>query len=149
MTAAMPQAGPVAVDDLARPGAGCSTCSIRHVCSVYLATAPTWWKEYPVGVEHLPNDVWGTALEVIGEEEVDLILWDDAGRRVRIDGLTARHGISSSLQGKHVWFFGLEATGATRGFNGKRFHPRTFHELARDRMERRAWAVEAFGDSIT
>jgi hypothetical protein len=147
MTASMPKAGSVAVDDLARPGIGCVTCSIRHVCSAYRATAPIWWKHYPTGVDRLPNDVWGTALEVTGEGDVDVILRDDAGRRIRVDGVAARHQISSSLVERQIWLFGLEATGATRGFDGSRFHPRAFHELPRDRMERRAWALHVFETS--
>jgi hypothetical protein len=83
-------------------------------------------------------------VEVVGESRVDVVLRDDAGRRVRIDGLDPRHGITSTLVGNRIWFFGLEATGATRGFDGTRFHPRSFHELPRDRLERRAWALHVF-----
>ena len=83
-------------------------------------------------------------MEVLGTGRVDVVLRDDAGRRVRIDGLDPRHGITSSQIGKRMWLFGLEATGATRGFDGARFHPRSFHELPRDRMERRAWALQVF-----
>jgi hypothetical protein len=89
------------------------------------------------------------SLDVIGEGRVDVVLRDAAGRRVRIDGLDPRHGLTSVLVGKSVWFFGLEATGATRGFDGGRFHPRAFHELPRDRMERRAWALHVFGEEET
>jgi len=66
---------------------------------------------------------------------------------VRIDGLGDRHGIMPWFAGKHLWFFGLEATGATRGFDGARFHPRSFHELPRDRMERQAWPLQVFFDT--
>jgi len=86
-------------------------------------------------------------LDVVGDGRVDVILRDEAGRRVRVDGVDARHGVSSALVGKSIWFFGLEATGATRGFDGGRFHPRSLHELPRDRMERRAWALHVFGES--
>jgi len=77
---------------------------------------------------------------------VDVVLRDAAGRRVRIDGLDERHRITADLVQKRLWFFGLEATGATRGFDGARFHPRSFHELPRDHMERRAWVVQVFRD---
>lgn len=145
----MPPAGPSTAGELAVPGKGCWGCQVRHVCPAYLAAAPQWWQQYPDGVDRLSNDVWGTVLDVIGEGRVDVVLRDAAGRRVRIDGLDPRHGLTSVLVGKRVWFFGLEATGATRGFDGGRFHPRAFHELPRDRMERRAWALHVFGESAT
>lgn len=144
---AMPPAGPATADELAAPGKGCWGCAVRHVCPAYRATAPKWWRQYPEGVGRLSNDTWGTALEVIGDGRVDIVLRDEAGRRVRVDGVDIRHGVSSALVGKRIWFFGLEATGATRGFDGGRFHPRSFHELPRDRMERRAWMLHVFGEA--
>lgn len=146
---AMPQVGPSSAIDLAVPGKGCWGCQVRHVCPTYRDTAPEWWRRYPEGVDRLPNDAWGTVLEVIGDGRVDVVLRDDAGRRIRVDGVDARHGVSSALLGCRIWFFGLEATGATRGFDGGRFHPRSFHELPRDRMERRAWALHVFSGSET
>lgn len=142
----MPPAGPSTAGELAVPGKDCRGCQVRHVCPAYLAAAPNWWQKYPDGVDMLSNDVWGTVLEVIGEGRVDVVLRDVAGRRVRVDRVDARHGISSALVNKSVWFFGLEATGATRGFDGGRFHPRAFHELPRDRMDRRAWVLHVFGE---
>lgn len=144
ITGSMPPAGLASAEELAHPGSSCLACSVRHVCPAYRANAPAWWKQYPSGIDRLSNDVWGTVLEVLGEGRVDLVLRDDAERRVRIDGLGDRHGITSSFAGKRIWLFGLEATGATRGFDGARFHPRSFHELQRDRMERRAWALQVF-----
>ena len=144
ITGPMPAAGHAATSGLARPGAACWGCAVRHVCPAYRATAPGWWKAYPVGTERLSNDVWGTVLEVLGSGRVDVVLRDDAGRRVRVNGIGERHGISSSSVGSRLWFFGLEATGASRGFDGVRFHPRSFHELPRDRSERRAWALNIF-----
>ncbi len=91
-------------------------------------------------------DTWGTVLEVIEGARVDVVLRDEAGRRIRVDGLDARHGVSAALVGKRIWFFGLEANGATRGFDGGRFHPRSFHELPRDKLERRAWALHVYGE---
>jgi hypothetical protein len=73
-----------------------------------------------------------------------VMLMDDAGRRVRIDGLDRRHGLTDSVISQRVSFFELEASGPARDFNGRRFHPRSFHELARDRRERRAWSAQLF-----
>lgn len=144
ITGSMPPAGRASARELTSPGPSCCGCPIRHVCPAYRTNAPGWWKRYPSNVDRLSNDVWGAALEVLGEGRMDLVLRDDAGRRVRIDGLEDRHGIAPPIVGKRFCFFGLEATGATRGFDGTRFHPRSFHELPRDRLERRAWAVQVF-----
>lgn len=145
--AVMPPPGQSVAGELAAPGKGCWGCPVRHVCPAYRRTAPEWWRRYPEGVDRLSYDVWGTALEVIGDGRVDVVLRDEAGRRVRVDGVDARHGVSSESIGKRMWFFGLEATGATRGFDGGRFHPRSFHELPRDRLEKRAWSLQVFGEN--
>lgn len=144
---AMPPAGLVEAKVVASPGASCYRCAIRHVCPTYREVAPTWWKQYPPDVDRLSNDIGGVVTEVTGTDTVSIVLRDDAGRRVRIDGVDGRHGISSALFGRRMWFFGLEATGSTRGFDGARFHPRSFHELPRDRLERRAWTLEVFLDT--
>lgn len=144
---AMPAAGNAAAIELATPGSSCFSCPIRHNCPAYHAIAPIWWKQYPADITRLSNDVWGTVVDVIGESPCDIKLHDVAGRHVRIDGVDTRHGITSSALGEKLWFFGLEATGPTRGFNGANFHPRVFHELPRDGLERRAWAAQVFLDS--
>lgn len=144
IVASMPPPGSAPARDLTVPGSSCFGCSVRHICPEYRAHAPGWWKQYPRNIDRLPNDVWGTTIEVRVTGRVDLILRDDAGRRVRIDGLAERHGLGPSVLGRRIWFFGLEATGATRGFDGARFHPRYFHELPRDGMERRAWGLQVF-----
>jgi hypothetical protein len=128
----MPSAGHSSASDLAVPERGCRG----------------WWRQYPEHVERLSSDTWGTVLDVVGDGRVYVILRDEAGRRVRVDGVDARHGVSSALVGRSTWFFGLEATGPTRSFDGGRVHPRSFHELPRDRMERRAWALHVFGESV-
>lgn len=140
----MPPAGRAPPEGLARPGRACWGCSVRHVCPAYRARAAGWWKKYPPELERLSNDVWGTVVEVLGSGAVDILLRDDAGRRVRIDAVDERHGVSTSAVGSRVWFFGLEASGISRGFDGSRFHPRSFHELPRDRLDRRAWTLQVF-----
>jgi hypothetical protein len=143
----VPLAGTAAAKRMATPGAGCFGCSIRHVCSAYREAAPQWWRSFPSDVARLPNDTWGTLVQVIANprtSSADLVLIDGAGRRVRVDAVDARHDVASSPVRSRVWLFGLEATGPTRGFDGKRFHPRVFHELPRDAHERRAWGVRCF-----
>lgn len=145
----MPPPGRSSAVELASSGQACLGCQVRHVCPVYRTNAPTWWKQYPSEIERLPSDVWGVASEIRGDTRIDLVLRDDAARRVRIDGLDGRHGIGHAVVGSRIWFFGLEATGATRAFDGSRFHPRSFHELPRDRLERRAWTPQVFVDTET
>lgn len=141
---AMPPPGPARAIELASPGKSCWGCSIRHVCPAYRACAPGWWKQYPAAIEWISNDIWGTLRDVDRDRQVDILLHDDANRRVRIRGLDLRHGINTNTIGRRLWFFALEGTGASRGFDGARFHPRSFHELPRDRLERRAWALQVF-----
>jgi hypothetical protein len=140
----VPPPGAVEAKRLATPGAGCLGCSIRHVCLAYREAAPTWWRSYPGDVERVPDDIWGTTIEVIPQRDassVDMLLTDAAGRRVRVDALDGRHGARRFPAGSRVWLFGLQATGRSRGYDGKRFHPRVFHELPRDALERRAWSA--------
>jgi hypothetical protein len=35
-------------------------------------------------------------------------------------------------------------TGSCKDFKGQRYHARVFHELPRDRRERRAWGMQCF-----
>jgi hypothetical protein len=150
----VPPPGAVDARRLATPGVGCFGCSIRHVCAAYREEAPTWWRSYPVDVERVPDDIWGTVIEVIPQPNAsnDILLTDAAGRRVRVDAMDIRHGARGFPAGSRVWLFGLQATGRSRGYDGKRFHPRVFHELPRDALERRAWSalvlVEATGPAV-
>jgi RecB family exonuclease len=147
ITDAMPKAGMSLATALATPGQSCWGCPIRHVCSAYIACAPSWWKNYPAGVDRISGDVWGTVLTIEGTTHIDMSVRDDAGRRIKVDGLDKRHCVAAEDVGNKIWLFGLEATGATRGFDGSRFQPRYFHELPRDRTERRAWAAHLFGSN--
>jgi RecB family exonuclease len=147
----VPDAGPADARSLANPGVGCAGCSIRHLCSAYRAEAPHWWKDFPPALERAPNDVWGCVQEVRPSLRVaatDLLLLDAAGRRVRVDGLDARHSLEGLGKGAPLWLFQLEGTGPSRGFDGRRFHPRAFHELPRDKRERRGWSTVCFSEAV-
>jgi hypothetical protein len=140
----LPPPGPTRARDLATPGSGCFGCSVRHMCPAYRDVAPTWWSSYPADVERVPMDTWGEVLERRDSRSagaLDVILRDTVGRRVRVDGIAGRHAIGGA---SNVAMFQLEATGHTRGFDGRRYHPRCFHELPRDPRERRAWAATCF-----
>lgn len=143
----LPLPGPAETASLASPGAGCRGCSVRHVCPGYRNTAPSWWKEYPATLAAAPWDIWGEIVEV--RSDGDIVLRDEAGRRVRVDRIDSRHGLGAWAVGRRICFFGLEATGPTRGFDGKRFHPRSFHELPRDGGERRAWSLRVLTSQET
>lgn len=148
MTARFPAAGEQAMDDFAVPGRDCLGCRIRHVCKTYLAKAPEWWSRYPEGSDRIPNDTWGIITSVKqGTTGLDFVIDDAAGRRVHIEGLEARHRLEAAAPGDFFWSFELEASGPARDFKGRRYQPRVFHELPRDRRERRAWAAQAFYDS--
>jgi len=143
ITTIMPLPAIVPVATLARPGDACWGCPIRHICSAYRGQAPEWWTRYPPELSSAPLDVWGQVLEHRAGEGQVIVLRDGANRRVRVTGVDSRHGLSDSV-GKQLWFFGLEATGASRGFDGTRFHPRSFHEQPRDALERRAWTTVVY-----
>jgi len=141
----LPPPGVVSAETLASPGPSCWNCPFRHTCSSYLTIAPTWWKTYPKDTERVPFDIWGTLSDVSQcQNRSSVRLIDAAARLVRVDGIDPRHDSSLTRLGSTVFFFGLEATGPSRDFDGGRFHPRSFHELPRDRSERRAWTTSVF-----
>jgi hypothetical protein len=142
--ARVPSPGAAEATALATPGPCCHGCPIRHICSAYRETAPRWWRNFPSEIERLPDDIWGTLVEILpkpGASSVDLVLMDAAGRHVRVDGLDVRHDAFAFPTRSRVWLFGLQSSARPRGYDGKRFHPRIFHELPRDGHERRAWST--------
>lgn len=148
MAAKFPAAGRQAINSVAVPGGDCLGCRMRHVCRAYLAKAPEWWARYPEGFDRIPNDTWGEITSVAtGPLGSNIVLTDAAGRRVHVEGLARRHGLEAAAVGDQLWAFELEASGTSRDFKGRRYHPRVFHELPRDRRERRAWAAQAFSGS--
>jgi RecB family exonuclease len=141
----LPPPGSALARALATPGASCWGCSYRHRCSAYLEIAPSWWLKYPSETDRIPLDIWGVVTELSRTEPgFSVRLQDQAGRRVRIDSLDERHGISADDVSRPMYLFGLEATGPSRDFDGRPYHPRSFHERPRDRLERRAWTATAF-----
>ena len=145
LVATLPVSGKTSMDELAKTGLDCLGCRGRHVCQAYLHQAPKWWLSYPENGDRIPNDSWGMVTAVDGGAvEIDVMLTDAVGRRVRIDRLDRRHGIEAPAVGEQFWFFDLEGSGPSRDFKGQRYHPRVFHELPRDRRERRAWSLQCF-----
>jgi PD-(D/E)XK nuclease superfamily len=140
----LPDPGRAPIATMATPGAGCWGCHVRHVCPAYREMAPKWWAAYPRDVSRISSDTWGIITALHTDEHIGLVITDDAGRRVRVDGVDARHGISPAVLGRRIWLFELESSGPTRGFGGERFHPRAFHELPSDRRERKAWNAQIF-----
>jgi hypothetical protein len=55
-----------------------------------------------------------------GADGTDVTLEDAAGRRVRVDRLAHRHGITASAVGRKIWLFDLEGPGPGRDFKGNR-----------------------------
>lgn len=131
---------------LATPGMGCQGCGFRHQCLAYAEEAPSWWREYPQNLERVPFDSFGSITKVVEGLETAIFIVDDAQRIVKISGLGAWQGVDSSYVARRLRAFDLVATGATRDFNGRQHHPRGFHELPRDRGERRAWTAVLFSE---
>lgn len=142
--AQIPLPGAADAAGIATPGPYCHGCPIRHVCPAYREAAPGWWRSFPATIERLPDDIWGTVVEVLPKAaatSVDIVLIDAAGRHVRVDGVDVRHDALAVPARSRIWLFGLQASARPRGYDGKRFHPRVFHELPRDGHERRAWSA--------
>lgn len=133
---------------IAEPGPSCMHCKVRPLCPAYRRTAPNWWLSHPTDLSRIPADAWGTVIEskIVGGL-LTLKIHDQSHRTVKISGLSDRHGIRTAV-GTPLWFFNLVATGTGRSWNGQPFHPHAFHEMPRDRGERRAWTLRAFeGDA--
>ncbi|WP_172628179.1 RecB family exonuclease [Bradyrhizobium ivorense] len=143
LLAPVPEAGHYPMESLAKPGADCLGCRIRHLCRAYLTQAPSWWLAYPDKSARISYDCWGT-VQAVNAGAMDVTLKDAAGRRIRVDRLAHRHGIAASFVGRAIWLFDLESPGPSRDFKGNRYHPRVFYELPRDRRERRAWGAQVF-----
>jgi len=140
-----PTAGLHSMGELATPGPDCLGCGVRHRCSSYLAQAPSWWLAYPDTSARISYDNWGTITAMNeGADGINVTLENAAQRPVRIDRLDRRHGLTSAHLGRTIWLFELESPGSGRNFKGQRYHPRVFHELPRDRHERRAWGAQVF-----
>ena len=147
LLASVPEAGRYPIESLAKPGADCLGCRIRHLCRAYLTQVPSWWLAYPDKSARISYDSWGTVQAVnAGAGGTNVTVEEDAGGRVRVDRLAHRHGITASAVGRKIWLFDLESPGPGRDFKGNRYHPRVFYELPRDRRERRAWAAQCFSE---
>lgn len=141
----LPVAGTAPILKVAHPGSGCFGCRARHICPAYRDTAPRWWLNHPTGVDRIPNDTWGTIVDVVsGGDVTRVILEDAAGRRVRVDGLDRRHGLTLDQISRRIHLFELETSGPSKDFQGRRYSPRIFHEIGRDRRDRRAWNTQSF-----
>lgn len=129
---------------LASPGVHCARCRIRPMCPAYRSEVPDWWPDDRNSPRPLPMDVWG---EVIGvAEHGDLTgvkLVDAAGRRVRIEGIDSRHGVSRAIHGDHMWFFDLQSS-EDLCQHGLEIHPRNFHEIPPGSRWRRAYRSRVF-----
>ncbi len=144
----LPRAGKTDALALASVGSACFGCPVRHRCPAYQEIAPTWWSRYPNDIKRVPNDLWGEVISVLEAETISVVLRDAASRKVRVDRLSNRHGITKESVGSRLFFFALESSVPWRGLGGNRCHSRSFHEIARDRMERTAWAMQVFAGAV-
>lgn len=132
----------VAATELARPGVECTTCRYRHVCSAYLRSAPhTWGKENSY---RLPLDIGGTVKSVTEgyDSLIDIVLLDEAGRRVKIFALTREHA-ELVRENSDLWFFNLNIY--RRSHNSDRWrHPLNFYEVSVDEPSNTAWTLRIY-----
>ncbi len=126
--------------ELAKAGSHCGSCRIRHRCRRYRDEAPTWWVGKASDHAVAPFDIWGDVQEVVaeGEETVEVMLHDAAGRPTRVSGIDAE-GVRPS---DRAWFFGLQPT-QVLPHHGVFVHPQNFHA----KRPYRAWrdAVRFYG----
>ena len=144
VASALPGGACLEAEDLARPGAHCSTCRLRPRCSAYLNAAPTWWADQPENPRPLPLDVWGYVLRVrVDEQSVTVRLVDASGRHVHVYGIHRSQGAAGLREGDAAWFFDLEASEDLRQ-HGALVQPRNFHERAPGPRWRSARSMRLF-----
>ena len=141
----LPPHDTVNITELAEPGTDCRNCSIRSNCVVYLSVAPTWWPDVPPDVGPLALDTWGVVEQVmLMNDKYMLSMEDDAGRKVRVEQTAKHPGFGADLIGQRLWFFGLASDVWGQSLQGKRPHPRFFHELSRGPGDSRAWSAAVY-----
>jgi len=142
LVSSLPKGKTIAAADLAQPGAGCASCCHRHVCDAYLRNAPARWENETS--YRLPSDIGGTVESITGhsEELIDLVLHDEAGRRVKIFDLAREHaqGIHENIR---LWFFGLKTYPGRHAADSWR-HPLNFFEVSLDKTFKRAWTLRIY-----
>ena len=126
--------------DLARPGAACRFCAVRHRCLAYRAAAPRWWRD---GTDHpAPVDVWGRVESVQpAPRGVALALRDAAGRLAHVARL--RPGYADGVRpGDAFHAFGLRGRPG-RTDDGLALAPTRYHDLDADGAVG-AWTLATF-----
>jgi hypothetical protein len=134
----------VEANNLAVVGPQCRGCSARLVCPAYRNAVSELWKRTDVAME-LPLDIAGTVTEVESSAEyTTLRIVDLAGRITKIHRLSAASFFPTQFVRDSVfWFFNL-ASHEARPLRGTWRHPRNFHDLPSNTLERRAWTLQAY-----
>lgn len=132
----------VAATELARPGVECTTCRHRHVCSAYLRSAPHKWGNK--NSYRLPLDIGGTVKSVTEgyDSLIDIVLIDEAGRRVKIFALTREHA-ELVRENSDLWFFNLNIYRRSHNSDHWR-HPLNFYEVSVDEPSNTAWTLRIY-----
>ncbi len=88
-TEQLPAGSVLPATELAKTGSHCGNCRIRHRCLKYRNVASGWWTEKSSKGKVAPFDIWGEVREIVadGEETVEVVLQDAAGRRTRVTGI--------------------------------------------------------------
>ena len=123
-------------------GQSCQWCRFRHQCEEYLNIIPNLWK---CEVKwRLPLDSWGTVerIESTGRELVNLILLDEANRRIKISRIQRIH-LEEQIAISRLYLFNLTTSLPSRQKSMWR-HPINFYEIDDCRTCGRAWSLEVF-----
>ena len=139
----------IQAEPLAVVGSQCWGCNARVVCPAYRSTVPELWKRTDLSMQ-LPLDIAGRIIEVESSaEQMTVKIGDLAGRISKIHRLSrATYSPTHFDRDSVFWFFNL-TSGETRVLNGKRRHPRNFHDLPGTTLERRAWTLQVYRDGCT
>jgi hypothetical protein len=134
---------PLKARTLATPGPHCFGCRIRHRCELYREAAIAAWSRPDLDIPW-PNDTWGEVLSVEpkGEGEVSVLLRDDAGRLVRVSGLSSDSLGEPIRNGVRLYLFSLNSLNLST--TATRHHPTNFFELPSHPRQLRAFALMAF-----
>jgi hypothetical protein len=140
----LPDGVQVEANSLAVIGPQCRGCTARLVCPAYRNAVSELWKRKDLDME-LPVDIAGSVLEVESSaEHTTLRIEDLAGRVVKIHRLSAPTYLPVHFARHSVfWFFNL-ASNEARPLRGTWRHPRNFHDLPGNALERRAWTIQVY-----
>lgn len=132
------------VNKIAKPGISCHRCRLRVRCEQYRDTAERWWGGHEEAPDHIPYDTWGVVRRAKARSDlIDLELEDPAGRTIKVKRIKQKHGLSHTIIGKRVRFFGLEPAQDTI-LHSRRLLPTSWFEVSNTRNKCDALKLRVF-----